>query len=162
NEVELTRLVLGPGEMRSGRSITAHHADLIEQSTGWRRLDPKLDRLFRRLFRIVVSAEGPIGKGEVREWKRMSRTTSQRLLRFRDRALVSSKTVVNQRERVGRAEVARISAFPDYQRSRRLVLVAGHPVVVLIRDEQALALADPPFDVVRQTRELLTSPPFPD
>ena len=72
----------------------------------------------------------------------MAGTAAQRFLRFRDRPLVAPSAVVDQRERVGRRESRGYAAFHSSSVSAAFVLVAGHPVVVLVGDEQPLALAD--------------------
>src|SRR4051794_37484261 len=92
----------------------------------------------------------------------MSRAAPQRFLRFTDGAIVVAKAIVNKGERVGRTEVARICRLPDFQGSCRLVLVAGDAIVVLIRDEEALALADMALDVVGKAREFLAAAPLAD
>ena len=73
----------------------------------------------------------------------MQRVALHRFLRFGDGGGVVAEPDQQQRERVGRTIVTRIRALPHLERLARLELIAGHPVVVLVGDEQPLALADP-------------------
>ncbi len=90
----------------------------------------------------------------------MPRAALQCFLRLGDREIVAAGAVVDQGERVRRPRVARVGRLPQFQRLGRAILVAGHAIVELVGDEQALALADPSGDAVRQPGVFLTASPF--
>jgi hypothetical protein len=161
-EIELARLALRPREMRRGGSVTFHHRNLVQETSRRRRFDAQPDRFLRGLLGVLVAPERAIRERQIRKRERMAGAAPQRLLRLADGEVVPAEAIVDQRQRIGRPEIARIGRLPDLQRSRRLVLVAGDPIVVLIRDEEALSLADAPLDVVGETRELLAPTPLAD
>ena len=87
----------------------------------------------------------------------MRRVPLDRLFRFGDRRLVVTEPIEQHRQRVRRPVVARIGPLPDLERLPRLHLIAGDAVVVLVGDEQPLALADVLAVLVGQPRQLFAA-----
>ena len=83
-----------------------------------------------------------------------------RVLRFGDGGGVVTEPDEQQRERVRRPIVLRIRALPHLERFARLQLIAGHAVVVLVGDEQPLALADAVAVLVGEPRVLFAASGF--
>jgi hypothetical protein len=83
------------------------------------------------------------------------RVALHRLGRLLRRARVISQAIEENRECVRGAVIVCVRRFPHFQRLARLQLVAGDAVVVLIRDVQPLALADPRPVIERELCVLL-------
>ncbi len=143
-----------------GRTISCNQPDLVQQTSGGHGLDAERHRFLRRLPRCVVAAEGALGKGEVREWKRVSGTAPEGIPCLRLGPVVAPDPVVDERQRIRRARIAGVCGLPHLQGFRRTLLISSHTVVVLIRDEQPLTLAHPVQDAVGQARVLLAPPPL--
>ena len=90
----------------------------------------------------------------------MAGASPQRFAGFDFRAGVPAHPVVNEGQRIGRPRVAGERCLPRLERFRRTVLVAGHAVVVLVGDEESLALADAVLQAEREPRELFAALPF--
>jgi hypothetical protein len=78
---------------------------------------------------------------ELRDGEGVPGRPHESVLRLLDPALVAAEPVVDDGERVRRLEVVRVGALPDLERVGRLREVAGDAVVVLVDDEEPLALA---------------------
>ncbi len=121
--------------------ITVEFRQLVEEPAGGYGFDALGHGLLGDPARLRIASGATVRVRQVRVGERVGRIPADRFLSLGNGTVVVAQPDQQQRERIRRPVIAGVRALPDLQHFAGPVLIAGEPVVVLVRDEEAFALA---------------------